>query len=112
MGKVGLRLWRGPKGSCLQQPHSSPEGGTLPALGWCLLSASTVPSVPGNGWTLMQEERLQKIVSALESSAPRQGQASPTQKQPLVQRSGLCCLVFGWFPEQGRSPDQSRARKA
>lgn len=61
MGKVGLRLWRGSKKNHPPQSLSSREWGALPALG------STVPSMPGPGWSLVHEEKLQKTVAALES---------------------------------------------
>lgn len=61
------------------QSLSSQEWGVLPALGWCPLPASTVPSTPGPGWSLVQEEKLQKTVSAPESQ-------HLTKKKPPMQR--------------------------
>nr|KAF6418814.1 hypothetical protein HJG63_008833 [Rousettus aegyptiacus] len=81
-------------------------GGLLPfrleqeALAWCPLPASTAPSMPGPGWSLVQEEKLQKAVSALESrhltknKPPRRDDPCCGQKRVLrgLNAKGLALL--------------------
>lgn len=102
MGKVCLRLRRGSEKNPPPPPQSlsSREWGALPALAWCPLPASTAPSMPGPGWSLVQEEKLQKAVSALESrhltknKPPRRDDPCCGQKRVLrgLNAKGLALL--------------------